>query len=59
MSFPTFLLRRMASASVLQKLSQRARDAEEMIGQLKQQIELVKQTAGSFNSPVDNMVNFS
>ena len=49
----------MASASVLQKLSQRARDAEEMIGQLKQQIELVKQTAGSFNSPVDNMVNFS
>ena len=47
MSFPTFLLRRMASASVLQKLSQRARDAEEMIGQLKQQIELVKQTAGT------------
>lgn len=36
----------MASASVLQKLTERARQAEEMIGHLKQQIEQVKQTAG-------------
>ena len=41
----------MASASVLQKLTQRAREAEEMIGQLKQQIELVKQTAGKLVWP--------
>ena len=41
------VLRRMASASVLQKLTLRAREAEDMIGQLKQQIELVKRSAGT------------
>lgn len=48
----------MASASVLQKLTQRAREAEEMVGQLKQQIEQVKQTAGvSVSKPEEMRLN--
>jgi uncharacterized protein with GYD domain len=38
--------RRMASASVLQRLNQRAKEAEHMITELKGQIENLRQTAG-------------
>lgn len=37
---------RMASASVLQRLTQRAKQAESMIAALKQQIENIRQNAG-------------
>ena len=40
--------RRMASASVLQRLNQRAKEAEHMITELKGQIENLRQTAGTF-----------
>jgi hypothetical protein len=42
--------RRMASASVLQRLNQRAKEAEHMITELKGQIENLRQTAGTFFS---------